>query len=70
MMRQAMLTGVPTISLARTTLVTPSAPFLQAGGKEKYYNGTLDAWRKIIRDEGRKVNCTPRLSLHCDGLPL
>jgi len=28
---------------------------MQAGGKEKYYKNTLDAWQKIIRDEGRKA---------------
>ena len=25
---------------------------LQSGGKEKYYTGTIDAWGKIMRDEG------------------
>ena len=33
---------------------------MQGGGKDKYYTGTLDAWQKIYRDEGRKVCPWPR----------
>lgn len=28
---------------------------VQSGAKEQYYKGTIDAWQKIYRDEGRKV---------------
>jgi solute carrier family 25 (adenine nucleotide translocator) protein 4/5/6/31 len=28
---------------------------MQSGAKEQYYKGTIDAWRKIMRDEGRKA---------------
>ncbi len=29
--------------------------FLQSGGSERYYKGTLDAWRKISSEEGTKA---------------
>ncbi len=28
---------------------------LQSGGSERYYKGTLDAWRKISSEEGTKA---------------
>lgn len=28
---------------------------VQSGGSERYYKGTLDAWRKIAADEGSKA---------------
>lgn len=28
---------------------------MQSGGKERYYNGTLDAWRKIAANEGSRA---------------
>ena len=35
------------------TEITP--PSLQSGGKERYYKGTVDAWRKIAADEGSRA---------------
>jgi solute carrier family 25 (mitochondrial adenine nucleotide translocator), member 4/5/6/31 len=28
---------------------------MQSGGKEKMYNGTIDAWRKIAANEGSRA---------------
>ena len=28
---------------------------MQSGGKDKYYTGTVDAWGKIMRDEGPRA---------------
>ena len=38
------------MALKETTL-----PSLQSGGKERYYKGTVDAWRKIAADEGSRA---------------
>ena len=36
---------------------------VQSGAKEQYYKGTIDAWQKIYRDEGRKVRRKIRFRL-------
>ena len=40
----------PAVALKEITL-----PSLQSGGKERYYKGTVDAWRKIAADEGSRA---------------
>ena len=47
---------LPLVQLSSTPLL--SYPFIlvvQSGGKERYYKGTLDAWRKIGSEEGSKA---------------
>lgn len=29
--------------------------WVQAGGKDRHYNGTIDAWSKIAKEEGSKA---------------